>query len=274
VSFTANAQIADIRVAPGTFLPRMPLPIGDFVWSETTRNGTQDTNEPGVEGALLRLTGTETVTGLSVTHAAISDASGGYQFGALLPGTYTVTITSPNGEELTNPNQTTPATNDVDDEVDSDFNTTTRQATVTLLSGQSALHLDAGLLAPSPWKNAVRATDVNNDGLVTPLDALLVIIDLNSNGPRLLTPATPFSPFIDVNGDGAVAPLDALLVIIELNSGGSGEGEPPATEPAADASGDAPYLPPEFLAPSSKSSSDEDEDAADPLDLFFAGMGE
>ncbi len=111
--------------------------------------------------------------------------------------------------------------------------------------------------------------------MITIRDALLVIIDLNSNGPRLLTPATPFSPFIDVNGDGAVAPLDALLVIIELNSGGSGEGEPPATEPAADASGDAPYLPPEFLAPNGKSSSsDEDEDAADPLDLFFAGMGE
>ena len=56
---------------------------------------------------------------------------------------------------------------------------------------------------------------------MSPLDALLIINELNNSGSRLLSPpaedlAPP--PFIDVNGDNFVAPLDALLVINHLNN--------------------------------------------------------
>ena len=70
---------------------------------------------------------------------------------------------------------------------------------------------------------------MNNDGVVSPLDALLIINKLNSGDPSLVS--TPFTsaPFVDVNGDGSCAPIDALIVINWLNShSGStpaGEGE-------------------------------------------------
>jgi hypothetical protein len=71
------------------------------------------------------------------------------------------------------------------------------------------------------------AHDVNRDGDVTPLDALLIIIELNSSGPHALpTPPPSSPPFFDVSGDNQVTPLDALLVINYLNDPLSQE--PPA----------------------------------------------
>ncbi|MDX1924959.1 MAG: DVUA0089 family protein [Pirellulaceae bacterium] len=69
--------------------------------------------------------------------------------------------------------------------------------------------------------------DVNADGFITPIDALIVINFLNSQGSRSVVglPAPP--PYRDVNGDNFISPVDALLVINHLNSRsrGSGEGE-------------------------------------------------
>jgi hypothetical protein len=70
--------------------------------------------------------------------------------------------------------------------------------------------------------------DINADGHVTPLDALLVIIQLNAVGPTTLTPTAggTLPPlFLDPSGDNQITPLDALQVIIFLNAGGASEGE-------------------------------------------------
>lgn len=68
--------------------------------------------------------------------------------------------------------------------------------------------------------------DVNNDSFVTPLDALLVINDLNANGAHLHEPLTASASvqyvWLDVSHDGWVTPLDALLVINYLNANGAG----------------------------------------------------
>ncbi len=70
------------------------------------------------------------------------------------------------------------------------------------------------------WNNAANYLDVNDSGVVTPLDALLIINDLNDHGARVLgaksTVATP--AWIDVNGDNAISPVDALLVINALST--------------------------------------------------------
>ena len=66
---------------------------------------------------------------------------------------------------------------------------------------------------------------MNSDTFVSPIDALLVINDLNAIGARPLVDPPTGPPFIDVNGDGFLSPLDALLVINYLNRGGAGEGE-------------------------------------------------
>jgi len=69
----------------------------------------------------------------------------------------------------------------------------------------------------SPWTNPRNPLDVNDNGEVQPLDALLIINDLNRKGNRPLGQNDPAPPFLDVNGDGSVSPIDALRVINHLN---------------------------------------------------------
>jgi hypothetical protein len=71
---------------------------------------------------------------------------------------------------------------------------------------------------PLPWRNPVNPYDVNDNGFVTGLDALIIINKLNTTGPQVLPepPAGPH-PFYDVSGDNRVTAIDALIVINELN---------------------------------------------------------
>ncbi len=75
------------------------------------------------------------------------------------------------------------------------------------------------------WQNLRNPLDVNSDSLVTPLDALLIINDLNLNQSHAVPQPIDRPPFLDVNGDLWVSPLDALMVINYLNQQASGEGE-------------------------------------------------
>ena len=80
----------------------------------------------------------------------------------------------------------------------------------------------------SLYQNPANRYDVNNDGFVSPIDALIVINDINRSGVRDLGP-TDFTPppYIDVNGSSSVEPIDILQVINYINrqNGGTGEGE-------------------------------------------------
>lgn len=83
---------------------------------------------------------------------------------------------------------------------------------------------------PQPWHNPQLPADVNGDTAVTPLDALIIINELNRSGSHALPapPAPPFMPppYLDANGDNFVYPVDALIVINYLNAHrGQGEGE-------------------------------------------------
>ncbi|HEY6563561.1 MAG TPA: dockerin type I domain-containing protein, partial [Pirellulaceae bacterium] len=82
-------------------------------------------------------------------------------------------------------------------------------------------------------------TDINGDGIVSPLDALLLINELSVRGGRQLDPFAAEARF-DVNGDGYLSPLDPLLVINQLqregdrpraprSSGATDSGDPSAT---------------------------------------------
>src|SRR5262249_30081216 len=70
------------------------------------------------------------------------------------------------------------------------------------------------------------ALDVDRDGEIAPLDALLIINDLNSRGSHAAPPlplddsddeslSAPLN--FDIDQDGLVAPIDSLLVINALN---------------------------------------------------------
>jgi hypothetical protein len=271
------------RAVVDAFLPRIPQTLGDLVWNDTDKDGVRDTGESGVAGVTFVLTGTETTSGAAVTRRTVSDNEGNYIFGGILPGTYTITLTPPPGQDLTSLARGTDRT------IDSDYRQGIRQLTSTLGPGGRNVNLDAGLV-PSDgklWKNQIIAEDVDDNGVVTPLDALLVIIDLNASGARPLPAptvgATP-QPFIDVDGNDAISPLDALLVIIRLNSqtqGGEGEATSgiaatlESTVAPASAVSMSRMLPPEFFAPGQSGQADaaDDEEAEAALDAFFREVG-
>ncbi|MEO1615300.1 MAG: dockerin type I domain-containing protein, partial [Planctomycetota bacterium] len=75
----------------------------------------------------------------------------------------------------------------------------------------------------SPYHNDDNPYDVNQDGAVSPQDALIIINYLNHYGLGPVGYGLPNFGY-DVNGDGQVTALDALLVINYINSlqGGTG----------------------------------------------------
>lgn len=71
------------------------------------------------------------------------------------------------------------------------------------------------------WRNPIDSIDVDSDGTTSPLDALVVINQINANGSgSLATVRDPSKPYFDVDGDQSVSPLDVLSVINHLNTNG------------------------------------------------------
>jgi hypothetical protein len=79
------------------------------------------------------------------------------------------------------------------------------------------------------YHNQDNAYDVSGDSVISPLDALLVIRNLNAVGgqavPEMMVEYDVPAPFLDVTNDRYVSPLDALAVIRHLNGQTDGEGE-------------------------------------------------
>src|SRR5207248_11766080 len=99
--------------------------------------------------------------------------------------------------------------------------------------------------------------DVNQDGHISSIDALLIVNDLNNGGSRPLSVMSLASQnfvlpknLLDVSLDDNVSSIDALLVINKLNSlvasqakvggaAGEGEGEGSMLAGEGEASGDS-----------------------------------
>ncbi len=71
------------------------------------------------------------------------------------------------------------------------------------------------------YRNPSNPLDVNNDGIVNPLDALHIINLMNARRASISVVGIPGPPpFYDVDGDDLVTPLDLLKVIDYLKFGG------------------------------------------------------
>ena len=90
-------------------------------------------------------------------------------------------------------------------------------------AGDGLLLVAGGL---TPWHNPVDALDVNGDGLVTPLDALIVINRLNIEAAGGEPASAAY--YCDVNDDSFCTAQDVLIVINYLNAQAlpAAEGEP------------------------------------------------
>ena len=153
--------------------------------------------------------------------SAVTDEFGAYSIPYLEAGSYQVQVQGPTGLQATTP---------------------TTQSVAISANAPTAI-VDFGFVAfVSPWQNQTNRFDVNNDGAVSPIDALLIINDLNVKGARTLTAADSSPPFVDVDGDGNSAPIDVLQVInaieVSLSEGETAEFSQPlqvivATAPLA-----------------------------------------
>ena len=91
--------------------------------------------------------------------------------------------------------------------------------------GRTLFTIAIDTASANPWRNPRDPLDVNDDGTVSPIDALQVINELNSpivSDPERGSLPTfagdgQVPPYVDVNGDGFVSPIDALIVINALN---------------------------------------------------------
>jgi hypothetical protein len=78
------------------------------------------------------------------------------------------------------------------------------------------------------WRNPLEPEDVNLDGVVTPVDVLLLINEINRGGGGTLPLRTAEQPglplFLDPSGEGDLTANDVLQVINRLNRDASGQG--------------------------------------------------
>jgi len=99
----------------------VPASIGSFVWEDLNGNGLQDSGEPGIPGATVRLLKPDGSPAYDLLGnplaSATTDGNGFYFFGSLLDGSYVVRVTPPAGY-LPTPNQVA----DVENGIDSDSN--------------------------------------------------------------------------------------------------------------------------------------------------------
>jgi len=137
--------------------------------------------------------------------SVVTSEDGFYAFGYVPAGDYELRVVAMPGWVATSPTAGNQFTN--------------------VVAGQAVDEIDFGLgLTGTTNQNPENRFDVNNDGFATPIDALVLINDLNANGNREISGESP-PPFRDVNGDGFLTPNDVLQVINHLNGVADGEAE-------------------------------------------------
>ena len=70
----------------------------------------------------------------------------------------------------------------------------------------------------SHWQNQGNPLDVNNNGDIEPVDAVIILNYLNRNGAQVVPTGVEPPFFLDVDGDNVVRPIDALRVINGLTT--------------------------------------------------------
>jgi len=85
------------------------------------------------------------------------------------------------------------------------------------VSGSTSFQIVLGN-SSAPWQNPGNRLDVNGNGAVSTIDAILIINKLHANQTTLPAPPAVPPPYYDVNGNGRIDTGDAILVINFLKS--------------------------------------------------------
>ena len=158
------------KVCPAQCPPPTPKPtitprpktgsIGDFVWSDTNKNGIQDGGEPGIQGVTVKLLNAQQ----QEIATRVTDSRGNYVFSGLQPGDYYVRFSPPKGYTFTKTDA------GGDDAKDSDADQTTgRTAKIALRAGERQFKWDAGMIKQAPSTGGQIGDlvweDTNKDGI-------------------------------------------------------------------------------------------------------------
>ena len=135
-----------------------PVSLGNFVWFDANKNGIQDADEVGVAGVTVTLDGQLDMDVVvdadgNLVKPLTTDANGKYVFTNLLPSSYGVTFTIPDGYS-----ETVSKAGD-DRSVDSDG----AQTWLLLKQGQDDMTIDLGLIADGTIGDTL-FWDVDNNG--------------------------------------------------------------------------------------------------------------
>jgi hypothetical protein len=131
--------------------------LGNYVWKDLNRDGTQDSGEPGIAGVVVTLLDS---SGMAIGSTA-TDATGFYTFTGLQPGTYSVDFPVTVGSLALSPLDASG-----NDATDSDANLTTGQtADVVLAAGDNNTTLDAGYFDPLASLGNYVWRDQDRDGV-------------------------------------------------------------------------------------------------------------
>ncbi len=140
--------------------------LGNKVWLDENKNGTQDGTEQGVAGIVVTLYNNAG----AVVASTITDAYGNYKFTNLKPGTYQVGFTLPN-DKIFGPSNQSPNL-----DKNSDANTTQgpsfgKSGFVVLAAGDYDSTVDAGLIDKVIQNIGNKVwLDLDVDGVQTPLE--------------------------------------------------------------------------------------------------------
>ncbi|MEZ6088060.1 MAG: dockerin type I domain-containing protein [Pirellulaceae bacterium] len=178
------------------------------VYYDINDNGVRDANEPYLNRRRIELVRDDVVLAnqISLPLDANSDGivepddeAGHYRFTRVVPGEYLVQTKHLGRIEM-------------------------RSDPVSINSG-IANRLDFPLA--KPWTNPNATLDVDANESIVPLDALIVINELNRTGFGEIISFANYESlyYVDTTGDGFLAPLDVLLIINHLNRVGLGSGE-------------------------------------------------
>jgi len=136
-----------------------PASIGDKAWIDQNGNGIQDGGEPGLPGVTVKLYKNGNPTPIATT---TTDGSGIYGFNNLAPGNYTVEFVPPAGSAYVFTTQNAPGSTTANDS--NPDPSTGKTGTITLLSGDANVTIDAGLYEPASIGDRVWQ-DTNANGI-------------------------------------------------------------------------------------------------------------
>lgn len=196
----------------------VPAALGNFIWSDTNKDGIQNGGEPGLDGVQVKL---YTGSGTLVSSYTTTGGTGLYSFTGLAPGSYYVQFTLPSGYKFTTLNN--PAgTSATDSDASPSSGLTT---TYTLTSGQTNNDVDAGAadsgtasVGDTIWLDANRDGILNNSEVaVTSAVGTITVTLYDSTGVQVGASKTT------TNGSYSFTNLDAgsYYVQFSLPSGSS-----------------------------------------------------